>query len=141
MAVSLIIVLSSTLRLIVVAFVALFVSAVIAVPTVIGPYLAASTVCDVYAPVASSSIVTSSVCKVLLSIYKASLSFSVSFTSGSVAFSGILILPPTFLIVFPSIATFIFYLVKVLLYALTLYTYKVVELSPVAEIYTPSAAL
>lgn len=111
----------------VVAFVALFVSAVIAVPTVIGPYLAASTVCDVYAPVASSSIVTSSVCKVLLSIYKASLSFSVSFTSGSVAFSGILNLPPTFLIVFPSIAAFIFYLVN--------------ELSPVAEISIPSAAL
>lgn len=126
-AVSLIIVLSSTLRLIVVAFVVLFVSAVIAVPTVIGPYLAASTVCDVYAPVASSSIVTSSVCKVLLSICKLILSLSISFISGNVAFNGILILPSIFLIVSPSIAAFIFYFVKVL--------------SPVVEISIPSAAL
>lgn len=137
-AVSLIIVLSSILRLIVVTFVALFVSAVIAVPTVMGPYLAASTVCDVYAPVASSSIVTSSVCKVLLSICKlilslmplafvALLSLTVSFISGNVTFNGILILPSIFLIVSPSIAAFIFYFVKLL--------------SPVVEIYTPSAAL
>ena len=126
-AASLIIVLSSTLKLIVVTFVTLFVSAVIAVPTVMGPCLAASTVCDVYAPVASSSIVTSSVCKVLLSIYKLILSIVLSFISGSAEFSGILILPPTFLIVSPSIAAFIFYLVN--------------ELLPVAEISIPSAAL